>query len=175
MITADAAVNAPKCLSTAADIIAIGTASEIVVLDAATGSSGQIVTWPDGKVYAIALSPEASLLAAGNYSPEADPAIVCVWERSADGSGFTQLWSAPAFEAGIQSPSWRSNTKRTELVAGDPHTQPETDLNLARVFDGAKGTLIASLPARGTLPATARVSPSGRIVTLHGGHNNDPT
>ena len=169
-------VNAPKCLSTTADIIAIGTVSEIVLLDAATGSSRQVVAWPGGEVTAVALSPEASLLAAGNYPLEADPATVCVRERSADGSGFTQLWSAPAFEAGIQSLSWRSNTNGTELiVAGDPHRQPETDLNLARIFDAATGTLVASLPGQGTLPATARISPSGRIVTLQGGHNKDLT
>jgi WD40 repeat protein len=165
-------LNAPKCLSAAADIVAIGTASEIVLLDTATGTIRQIVAWAGGEVKAIALSPEASLLAAGNYSLEADPAIVCVWERSADGSGFTQLWSAPAFEMGILSLSWRSSAERIELVVGgDPYRQPKTDWNLARVFDGATGTLIASLGARETAPATARVSPSGRIVTLQGWNN----
>jgi WD40 repeat protein/V8-like Glu-specific endopeptidase len=165
-------LDAPKCLSAAADIVAVGTESEIVLLDATTGSARQMVAWAGGEVKTIALSPEASLLAAGNYSLEADPAIVCVWERSADGSGFTQLWSAPAFEMGILSLSWRSSIMRTQLVVGgDPYRQPKTDWNLARVFDGAAGTLIASLPARETAPATARVSPSGRIVTLQGWNN----
>ena len=172
-------LDAPKCLSTAADIVAVGTASEIVLLDAATGSTRQVVAWAGGEVKAIALTSESSLLAAGNYPDphrEAGPAIVYVWERSADGSVFTHLWSAPAFQAGILSLSWRSNDNRTELVVGgDPHKQPETDLNLARVFHGTTGTLIASIPSLRTVPATTRVSPSGRIVTLQGWVNKSLT
>jgi WD40 repeat protein len=169
-------VTAATAVSAAADIVAVGTESEVVLLDAGTGFTRHVVSGTGARVRTVALSPDASLLAVGDYpgSWRAEPAVACVWQRSPSGCEFTKLWSVAAFKTGILSLSWRSSAARIELVVGgDPHRQPENDQTLARVFDGTTGTLIASLPTSKTTPAYTRASPSGRIITLQGWYNVD--
>lgn len=168
-----AQVSRPRCLSAAAGVAAVGTASEIVLLDADTGFFLEALPWPGGEVREVALSADASLLAAGNYPPTGEgPAVTWVWKRAAGGPGFAALWSAPAFTAGIFSLSWRPGRGGAELVVGgDPRDERETGVNIARIYEGATGRLIASLPGEEGMPAFSRASPSGRIVTLQRYHD----